>query len=168
MKNWKNFMYMIFDRFFAYLIVSSFMPVFFFFFLQVSNLTFTAEVYDNSVNSGFFMLVYICIVCGLYSIVYDYKTDKLIQFNCQRGKYAIAYISLFFIFILTLGVTFQSSSALYFGLLFSILAFALILYQCPYHPNIRLNFQTISAVVCQFPLFMVLIISFILNSGQPI
>ena len=99
-------MYMIFDRFFSIFIITSMMKVIFCFYVQLSNLTYTAEVYDNSLNAGVFFLTYATIVTGLYSIIYDYKTDKLILFTCNKGKYAIFYITIFLTFIIVLGSVF--------------------------------------------------------------
>ena len=96
-------MYMIFDRFFAILIVTAMMQIIFCFYLQLSNLTYTNEVFNNSLNAGFFFITYATIVTGLYAIVYDYKTDKLITFTCNKGKYAMFYIALYLAFIIVLG-----------------------------------------------------------------
>lgn len=106
MKNWKNFMYMIFDRFFSILVVTAMMKVIFCFYIQLSNLTYTTEVYDNSLNAGFFFLTYATIITGLYAIIYDYKTDKLILFTCNKGKYAMFYITIFLVYIIVLGAIF--------------------------------------------------------------
>jgi hypothetical protein len=155
-------MYMLLDRFFTIFVLTSFMAVYFCFFLQVSNLTFTAEVYQNSLNAGFFMLVYASIIIGLYAIIYDYKGDKVIAFNCIKGKYAIMYICIFFAFILVIGSSIGTTIGVYFGALFSIMPFILIIYQCPYE-NSRLNFQTIVALICQLPFLVFVFISIILG-----
>lgn len=96
-------MYMIFDRFFTILIVTAMMVIIFCFYVQLSNLSYNNEVFSNSLNAGFFFITYATIVTGLYAIIYDYKTDKLITFTCNKGKYAMFYIALYLTFIIILG-----------------------------------------------------------------
>jgi len=97
---------MIFDRFFCILIITAMMKVVFCFYVQLSNLKYLSESYDNSLNAAIFLLSFVTIVTGLYAIVYDYKTDKLILFRCNKGKYAIIYIFTFFGYIVLLGALF--------------------------------------------------------------
>jgi hypothetical protein len=91
---------MLFDRFLAIGIVVEMMQVIFNLYVQLSNLSYTAELIDNSLNAGFFFLSYATIVAGLYCILYDYKSEKLILYTCNKGKYAIMYILIFLVFII--------------------------------------------------------------------
>lgn len=162
MKNWKNFLYMVFDRFFSILIITSMMKVIFCFYIQLSNLTYTAEVYDNSLNAGFFFLTYVVIVTGLYTIIYDYKTDKLILFTCTKGKYAMFYITIFLGYIVVLGAVYETMVAVYVGAVFALMPIVLIFYQVPYGMRM-FDFQAIIAVICQFPFAAMIVISLMLH-----
>ena len=162
MKNWKNFLYMIFDRFFSILIITAMMKVIFCFYIQLSSLTYTAEVYDNSLNAGFFFLTYALIVTGLYTIIYDYKTDKLILFTCTKGKYAIFYITIFLAYIIVLGAVFETMIAVYIAAVFALMPIVLIIYQVPYGMRV-FDFQAIIAVICQLPFAAMVAISLMLH-----
>ena len=162
MKNWRNFLYMVVDRFFSILIITSMMKVIFCFYIQLSNLTYTAEVYDNSLNAGFFFLTYVVIVTGLYTIIYDYKTDKFILFTCAKGKYAMFYITIFLSYIIVLGAVFETMIAVYVGAVFALMPIVLIFYQVPYGMRV-FDFQAIIAVICQFPFAAMIAISLMLH-----
>jgi hypothetical protein len=78
-------------------------------------------------------------ICGVYLIIYDYKTDKLIVYNCNKGKFfynlgkmAIFYMLIYFFFIIILGSIYESSSAVYIVTAYSLAPIVLILYQVPY------------------------------------
>lgn len=158
-------MYIIFDRFFAIFILTAMMQVIFCFYIQLSNLTYTNHVYSNSLNAGFFFLTYGTIVTGLYAIVYDYKTDKFVNFNCNKGKYAMFYIGLYLGFIIILGALYQTEVVLYVIAAFPIVAIVLIPYQVPYGLR-RFNLQTIIAIICQLPFLASVAVSFILKFQQ--
>lgn len=153
---------MIFDRFFAIFIITAMMQIIFCFYIQLSNLTYTNHVFNDSLNAGFFFLTYGTIITGSYAIVYDYKTDKFITFNCNKGKYAIFYLALYLGFIIVLGALYQTEIALYTVAVFPVAAIILIPYQAPYGLR-RFDLQTIIAMICQFPLLTTVAISFILN-----
>lgn len=97
---------MLIDRFLTILVVTAMMKIIFCFYIQLSNLSYTAEIYDNSLNAGFFFITYATIITGLYYIIYDYKSDKIIVYTCNKGKYAMFYIFLFVGFIVVLGAIF--------------------------------------------------------------
>jgi hypothetical protein len=99
-------MYMLLDRFFAILILTSLMIIVFCFYLQFSNLTYSSEAMDNSLNASFFFLTYATLIIGLYTIVYDYKSERLIVFNCNKGKYYIFYVLIYFGYVSVLGAVF--------------------------------------------------------------
>lgn len=155
-------MYMIFDRFFTIFIVTAMMKVVFCFYIQLSNLTYTAEVYDNSLNAGFFFISYATVITGLYAIVYDYKTDKLVLFTCNKGKYAMFYISIFLAFIILLGAIYESSFSVYVVAVFAIMPLVLIPYQVPYGFGF-IGFQNIIALICQLPFVITMAVSLILT-----
>lgn len=96
---------MIIDRFFAILIVTAIMKIIFCFFVQISQFKYLTQVYDTSLNGMFFFLTLMTIFVGLYIIVHDYKFDKVIVFTCNKGKYAIIYISIFMMYIVALGAS---------------------------------------------------------------
>lgn len=156
---------MIFDRFFSILIITSMMKVIFCFYIQLSNLNYTAEVYDNSLNAGFFFITYCTIITGLYSIIYDYKTDKLILFTCNKGKYAIFYITIFLAYIILLGALFETFIAVYIAAIFSIMPIVLILYQVPYGLKM-FDFQAIIAIICQLPFVFMTVLSLMFNLSK--
>lgn len=77
--------------------------IFFCFFIQFTNLIPIPPIYSITLNSFFCFLTFITIIIGLYSILYDYKSDKLITFHSNKGKYAIFYILNFLVYITILG-----------------------------------------------------------------
>lgn len=153
---------MIFDKFFTILIVTAMMKVIFCFFMQVSNFTYLTKIYDKSLNGAFFFVTYATIFIGLYMIIHDYKFDKAIVFACNKGKYAIIYIWIFLVYIITLGISFQTTFGIYFSLLFSLMPIVLIPYQIPYGLRV-FEFQNIVAVICQLPFITSVVISLLLN-----
>ncbi len=153
---------MIFDRFFSILVITAMSKVIFCFYLQLSNLAYTAQIYDNSLNAGFFFLTYATIVTGLYAIVYDYKTDKLIVFTCNKGKYAIMYIFTFAGYIIILGALFETGISAYIAVVFAIIPLVLIPYQVPYGMTL-IGFQNIIAFICQLPFLIAVAVSVMLN-----
>ncbi len=95
-------------------------------------------------------------------IVYDYKTDKLVVFTCNKGKYAIFYISIYLGFIVVLGAVFETFVSVYVGGVFAIMPLVLIPYQAPYGLGL-IDFQNIVAFICQIPFIATVGISLMLN-----
>jgi hypothetical protein len=104
----------------------------------------------------------VVIVTGLYTIIYDYKTDKLILFTCSKGKYAMLYITIFLGYIIVLGAIFETIIAVYVGVVFALMPIVLIFYQVPYGMKV-FDFQAIIAVICQFPFATMIAVSLMLH-----
>jgi len=120
-------------------IITQVLQVIFTFMVQVSNSSPNSPSFNVSLNSFFSVITLFTMICGVYLIIYDYKTDKLIVYNCNKGKFfynlgkmAIFYMLIYFFFIIILGSIYESSSAVYIVTAYSLAPIVLILYQVPY------------------------------------
>jgi hypothetical protein len=119
-------------------IIVQYQQVIFAFMVQASTLS-SITYYDMALNVSFLLISLSTIIIGLYYILYDYKVEKIINYNCNKGilciylgKFAIFYMCIYLAFIVLLGAIFQNSLAIYFIAIFSIIPIVFILYQVPY------------------------------------